>query len=157
MGKFEGLSRQRYLEQAPVRSFVDYLVELLAGNRLDHGYEIDDKRWQKRRREMGLTNEMVICSLDDARQQYFWMTEVDSSDGDDLPNPTTACDLESNTKRLEKLAKALTTAIEADHEGKAFLAAMAVLDWGQVWRGSAKWLIRHHQAGRLIARISDAT
>jgi len=56
---------------------------------------------------------------------------------------------------LRKLRIELSTSFEGTsvNEHKVFVAAFKVLDWGQVYKGSAGWLIQEYENGCLSKKL----
>jgi hypothetical protein len=109
-----------------------------------------------------------LKSLKSAYESYYWPTNslVAVSDGtaDEDEDECSvvsqfhgvAFDRESNEARLTELRKSLTCALRNSDAGMTFTAAMKILDWGQVYKGSVGWLIQNHESGELVKAIKRA-
>lgn len=155
-------TRSTFLAQSSVSAFVQYLVGLVRGQRkLDHAYVVKSKAWnahlkqgQKSKHDVQLALPLFAAAFD----QYYWLApDEDDGDGDDdCRKSRGAADRVSygaNKIVLDRLSKDLQTALDEADSNATFLACIKILDWGQVYRGSVRWILQQHDKDRLVKAI----
>lgn len=160
--KAPALKREAFLKLPEVSAFCSYFEALIAGQTFKHDYRIRWKQWSKDR---NLTV-LKISSLKFAYRAYYWPTNSQSAadtDGEEIAHQAggtqgSGYDFDANTARLRRLQRELKSALDARSEdaAKAFMSALKILDWGQVYRGAAGWLIQEFERDQLPARLRRA-
>lgn len=164
------MNRNSYLKSVHVEGFINFLAKLVDGSmEFEHHYVIKHPAWLKHLGDRIEANHIfTINSLEDAFNSYFWVVnemparKEDADDHDDYcPDidrnvETAKNDFVSNFKVLDSIAKELNKALSEKSEEKTFVAAIRVLEWGQVYRGSINWLISKYDQGLLVESINDA-
>lgn len=148
--------KTEYLKKDHVIKFVDYICNLGAREayNLNHEYLIDDKKWAKALKNDGRPAKLVINSLTDAFSEYYWPTQA-NEDGEDADANNS--NFKSNTIVLNALSESLKTALNDKDSQAVFLQCIKILDWGQVYRGSIRWLVERHENNSLLDDIRLAT
>jgi hypothetical protein len=109
-----------------------------------------------------------FTSLRDAYETYYWPTNSlvpvtgeatdeagdDEEEGEELAAIT--FDRESNSTRLAELRGLITKGLNDSNAERTFIAAMKILDWGQVYKGSVGWLIQKHENNALVTDVKRA-
>lgn len=164
------MNRASYLKSEHVDGFVKFMAKLVDGSiEFEHHYVIKHPAWLRHLGDrIGADHIFTINSLEDALNSYFWVVnegsagEEGADDHDDCfaetghSVETAQNDYESNCIALKKIADSLCSALRENSEEKAFVAAVRVLEWGQVYRGSIKWLLSKYDQRRLVESINDA-
>jgi hypothetical protein len=159
-------TRIEYLRN--VAGFVDYLSELIRQPKdhpLDHAYRIDSKLWAKYLRQNKPacynveTSVLALTSLNDAFNNYYWIAESPTPQKDDVEGDNSAnsavTTFAANAECLNALRTKFHNAWKTEDPAGVFVACAAILDWGGVYRGSLKWLIKSYDGGSLINLLSQ--
>lgn len=148
--------KDEYLSKTHVKGFLEYICNLEVGKayNLHHEYTIDDKKWAKALKCDGRPPKLVINSLTDAFSEYFWPTQPNEDEEDVDANNS---NFESNAIVLNGLSGLLRAALKENDSQAVFLQCIKILDWGQVYRGSIRWLVERYENNTLLDDIGRAT
>ena len=148
--------KNEYLNKTHVKGFVEYICKLEVGTvcNLHHKYSIDDKKWTKALKNDGRPPNLIINSLTDAFSEYFWPTQPNEDEEDVDANNS---NFESNAIVLNGLSGLLRAALKENDSQAVFLQCIKILDWGQVYRGSIRWLVERYENNTLLDDIGRAT
>lgn len=133
--------------------FTNYIRELRDQN-LTHSYEVTFPQWRRKLREEGKSDRVLqqgnkvllqLNSLSDALDEYFWPT----SNGLDTS-------FQANNILLGGMSQKLQAALDGNNDNETFLQCINILDWGGTYKGSVRWLVERHEAGRLVTDIRRA-
>lgn len=141
-----------YLANTYVSGFVNYIRDLENKKELHHEYKIVDKRWAKALKIANRPANLHIDSLSDAFNEYFWPTQASDEDEKqdlDLSNSNFKC----NELVLNGLSESLRAALVRNDSQELFYQCIRVLDWGQVYRGSIRWLVDRFEKNSLCDDI----
>lgn len=158
-------TRSEYLRE--VDGFVEHLTKLIRQPKdypLDHAYTIDSKPWAKYLLQTKppcydvVTRTLTLKSLVDAFENYYWIAETpveqeNGVEGDNSANSAVAT-FAANAECLDALRTKFHNAWKTQDPARVFVACAAILDWGGVYRGSLKWLIKSYDGCSLIKRLS---
>lgn len=145
--------RESYLKDRAVAAFIEYFTAMVGGRRdLNHSYKIKSKTWIARRR----TSELHLKTFVSAFESYFWLTPEDERD--DETDAVSRADsdrasFDTNQGILNGLSDDLKAALESNDHNRVFVQCIRILDWGQVYRGSVKWVLEQHGKGTLTKAL----
>lgn len=152
--------KEKYLSALDAIGFTQYFCELVNGKRqLNCSYVISHPAWKKflsnRLSESGSLNLEYFSS---ALDEYFWVVDNHSTeqDGDSIKQYESNHTFSDNEKILSSLGDQIKHSLKEGDQNGVFFAAVRILDWGQVYRGSLKWLINKKLDNTLIQSIQDA-
>lgn len=156
----EFLTRENYLKNEYVRGLMTYIVSLESNGKLNHNYDVKYPAWRKWLKEEGRSTTIHINSLSDALKEYFWVAQEEvSNDEDENISHRVKSKLTSyhkNTEILNNLSLILINSKENENEKDVFVNCIKVLEWGQVFKGSVRWVIDAYEQGALCDKINSA-
>lgn len=152
--------KEKYLSALVDIGFIQYFCELVSGKRrLNCSYVISHPAWKKfLANKLSESGSLNLEYFSDALDEYFWVVDHLSKEQDaELTNQYESDHTFSdNEKILSSLSEQIKHSLkEGDLDG-VFFAAVRILDWGQVYRGSLKWLINKKLENTLVQSIQDA-
>jgi hypothetical protein len=166
------VDREEYLNAEHVKGFSEYLENLINGvSPLKHSYTIKHPAWIRYLGEkLNDDHKFVIENFKQALDNYFWVVTEDEeadSNREESEEVTHSCvetiitiesnnDYGANARVIEVITKSLQNALDSESEDQVFVAAARVLEWGQVYRGSLKWLLKKRDENSLVSAIKDA-
>lgn len=125
------MNKNEFLTHSLTQDFIAQLARLLSNTsgHFTHSYTTPKPK-----------KTYTFSSVKDAYQQYFW-------GGDNYSQTFT---------QLSWLKRQLMQAIDRKDELQCLTAALKILEWGEVYRGSVGWLADKAQKGTLVQSISQA-
>jgi len=120
-----------YVESSEVASFVSFLESIVNGKEGSFVHEYQSSKPKKLFR---------FSSFKEAFFNYEWMNT----------------NYESNAKQLAMLNNQLVGAMHSEDELQCLVAALKILEWGEVYRGSVGWLAAKAEKGILVKSIKEA-
>ena len=159
------LGRTKYLADDSVKPFVEYLTEVMRGKRtFEHSYCVKSKAWIKYLQDRDRGRVVTLSTMEQAFREYYWLApeqEGDASNDNELPNnddPRAArSTFSANEKVLLKHSAVLKEAIRGENEHEAFVSSIEILDWGQVYRGSVRWVLHQYRHEQLVSKLKLGT
>jgi len=148
------------------KRWTKYLLD--GGNHLRQGWFVEQSEKATKDNKKRKITHLRFTSVKSAYDAYYWPTNSlvaapddpnDKKCGEDSEastSPGVAFDLASNEKQLTQLRKSLTDALNKSSAEKTFIAGMKILDWGQVYKGSVRWLIQKYENNELVTSIKEA-
>lgn len=129
------MNRTDFIEQPLIKPFVSYVSRLLLNEApFIHSYDITYKKWKK---ECGAH---WSCEyLVEAKQNYWWHGSY-----------------EENMAPLDTMSTAIKAAIASNDENAALYWAMRILQWGDVYKGSVKYILDKYENTELCCALKAA-
>lgn len=154
-------TKEEYLSKEHVRGLIEFIITKNAECDLNHQYDVEYKAWRKHLIKNNDNPRVFIQSLNDAIDKYFWIAEETKVDNNEIEAGfefnSRLFSYKDNTKILEKLSDQIKKSIHDRNEEQTFVNCIKILEWGQVFKGSAKWVIEAYEQGVLCRKISFAT
>jgi len=159
-----------FLDAKHTLPFIKFIIAREKQRDLNHKYEIKFKQWGKHLSEQAnntsvetLAEEgkqkifLTLPSLSDAMTHYFWPTEsAENEDDEEEDNQHVGTSFKENKKVLDGLSEALKCALNGNKDDATFLLCIKILEWGQVFKGSVRWVIDRHEKKTLVKDICAA-
>jgi hypothetical protein len=130
----------------------------------EHSYCVKSKAWIKYLQDRDRGRVVTLTTLKQALQEYYWLApEQESDEGDDHESPNdddvraARSTFSANEEILLGHSVALKAAIRDENEHAAFVSSIEILDWGQVYRGSVRWVLQQYRSGQLTSKLKLGT
>lgn len=130
------LNKQELLSIPEIRLYIDNLTKHISQDkRFYHEYEIEHKAWKAKS-----GNTWSCTDLLNAKNNYWWHGNFNE-----------------NKTQLDKLSKGIQASIENNDENKALYFSLRILEWGDVYKGSVKYILDAYEKKSLCSIIKSAT
>ena len=126
--RLDFIDKQEFMHSKCVSEFTSFFSQIILGKRKIHCEYVPKK--DKR-------NKFRVSSFEEGLKQYSWAGQS----------------LSDTQKVIKLLSSQLSLAIEENNELLMLQSALAILEWGQVYRGCIDWLLSHSEKGQLIQSI----
>lgn len=126
--RLDFINKKEFINSKNILEFTSFFSQIILGERKIHCEYVPKK--DKR-------NKFMVSSFEEGLKQYSWAGQ-------------SFCDTQ---KVIEQLSSQLSLAIEENNELLMLQSTLAILEWGQVYRGCIDWLLAHSEKGRLIQSI----
>lgn len=130
--RLDFIDKQEFMHSKCVSEFTYFFSQVILGDKKIHCEYVPKK--DKR-------NKFKVSSFEEGLKQYSWA-------GHSFPD---------TQQVIEQLSSQLGRAVEENNELLMLQSALAILEWGQVYRGCIDWLLKHSEKGQLIQSIVHAS
>lgn len=130
--RLDFFSKEQFIQSKYVSELTSFLSPIILGERNICCEYVPKK--DKR-------NVFSVSSFEEGLKQYSWA-------GQSFPD---------TQKVIEKLSNQLACAIKENNDLLMLQSALAILEWGQVYRGCIDWLLTHSEKGQLIQNIVNSS
>lgn len=139
------LSRDNYIKNGNISGLLSYVKALEAKNGLGHRYDV---KFPRLRKLIGENHVVALDSLVSALDMYYWPTETceeSEEEGDDASAVGCENTFNANERILNALSSSLKSALGRNDLDATFFYCIKILDWGQVFKGSVRWVVSRYE------------
>lgn len=126
--RLDFINEKEFINSKNISEFTSFFSQIILGERKIHCEYVPKKDKQ---------NKFMVSSFEEGLKQYSWAGQSFSD----------------TQKVITQLSSQLSFAIEENNELLMLQSTLAILEWGQVYRGCIDWLLAHSEKGRLIQSI----